>query len=103
MLQITSTNEEKVPVSITPLTAAGNPAAVENVSWVVTEGDATVVVIDSTNVEIVSGSGGLSKISVSADADLGEGVVLISDEIEYFVTAAQASTLGFAAGAPVLK
>lgn len=103
MLQITSTNEEKVPVVISPLTAAGNPAAVENVTFVVTEGDATVVVVDGTNFEVVSGAGGLSKITVTADADLGEGVVEISDEIEYFVTAAQASSFGFAAGAPVLK
>jgi hypothetical protein len=103
MLQITSTNEEKVPVSIAPLTAAGNPAAVENVNWVVTEGDATVVVVDANNVEFVSGTGGLTKVTVTADADLGEGVVTLTDEVEYFVVAAQATTFGFTAGAPVLK
>lgn len=103
MLQITSTNEEKVPVMLDPKTAAGNPAQVQNVTFTVTEGDATVVVVDEMNFEVVSGAGGLSKITVTADADLGEGVVELTDTIEYFVTAAQASSLGFNAGAPVLK
>jgi hypothetical protein len=103
MLQITSTNEEKVPVMLDPKTAAGNPAQVQNVTFVVTEGDATVVAVDDVNFEVVSGTGGLSKITVTADADLGEGVVELTDTIEYFVTAAQASSLGFNAGAPVLK
>lgn len=103
MLQITSTNEQKVPVMLDPKTAAGNPAEVQNVVFEVLEGDATVVVIDDKNVEVVSGTGGLSKIKVTADADLGEGVVELMDEIEYFVTQAQASSLGFAAGDPVLK
>ena len=105
MLQITSTNEEKVLVTIAATTAAGNPAAVDAVTFTVTSGDATVVEVEANvSYYVVSGSaGGLSTIEVTADADLGEGVVTLTDAIEYFVVAAQASSLGFAAGAPELK
>jgi hypothetical protein len=43
MLQITSTNEEKILVTLDTKTAAGNPAAVENTVFTVSSGDATVV------------------------------------------------------------
>ena len=104
MLQITSTNEEKVLVTIAATTAAGNPAAVDAVTFTVTSGDATVVEVEANvSYYVVSGAGGLSTIEVTADADLGEGVVALTDAIEYFVVAAQASSLGFTAGTPELK
>jgi len=104
MLQITSTNEEKILVTIAATTAAGNPAAVQGVAFTVTSGDATVTELEANvSYYVVSGTGGLNTITVTADADLGEGVVELTDGIEYFVIEAQASSLGFAAGAPELK
>lgn len=95
-MQITSTNEEKVLFTIEPKTAAGNPAAVENLTAVVTWGDATVT-LNGLSGEIVSGSPGLNTITFTADADLGEGVTPLTLDVEYFVTAAQANDLGFTA------
>lgn len=104
MLQVTSTNEEKVLITLNPTTAAGNPAAVENLTVTVDAGDATVVEVEANkSFYVVSGAGGLSTITVTADGDLGKGVVTLTDTIEYFVTSAVASSLGFVAGAPELK
>lgn len=104
MIQVTTTNEEKVQISLAPVTAAGNSAAVENVVFTVDSGDATVEEINANkDYYLVSGTGGLNTITVTADADLGEGVVVISDTIEYFVTEAQASNFGFTVGTPELK
>ena len=104
MLQITSTNEEKVLVTLAPVTAAGNPAEVENVTFDISEGDATVEeVVANKSYYFISGGTGLSKFTVKADGDLGEGVTELNDEVEYYVVSAQASSLGFTAGEPELK
>lgn len=104
MLQITSTNEEKIRVTLAPVTAAGNAVMVENVVFIVDSGDATVEEIDpNREYFVISGTGGLSTITVTADADLGEGVTTITDSIEYFVTEAQASSFGFIVGGAELK
>lgn len=103
---ITITNEEKVEVTLAPTTAAGNPASLDGVPvWEVTEGDASVEVApDGLSAFLVSGAADVnSKISVTADADLGEGVVTISDVVDLAVVAASASALGIVVGTPVLK
>jgi hypothetical protein len=103
---ITITNEEKVQVTLAPLTAAGNPATLDGVpTWTVIEGDATVEVAeDGLSAFLVSGAADVtSKIEVTADADLGEGVVNLSDVIDLAVVAASATALGLVAGTPTLK
>lgn len=104
MLQITTTNEEKVRITLNPTTAAGNAVMVENVVFTVDSGDATTEELDpNREYFLISGTGGLNTITVTADADLGEGVVTITDTIEYFVTEAQASNFGFIVGGAELK
>jgi hypothetical protein len=103
---ITITNEQKVQVSLAPVTQAGNPAVLDGVpSWSVTEGDATLEVAeDGLSAFLVSGAASVnSKISVTADADLGEGVISITDVIDLAVVAATASALGIVAGEAILK
>lgn len=103
---ITITNEEKVQVTLAPLTAAKNPASLDGAPvWTVTEGDATLdVATDGLSAFLISGAANTnSKISVSADADLGEGVVTITDVIDLAVVQAMASGLGLSVGTPVLK
>lgn len=105
-MNITSTKEEKIPLSLQPVTAAGNPAAVDGIPvWEITEGDATVEVApDGLSAFIVSGSTiGTAKYRVSADADLGEGVRTIEIVGDYTITDAGAAALGLVAGAAVLK
>lgn len=103
---ITITNEEKVEVVLAPTTAAGNPANLDGTpEWTVTDGDATLeVAADGLSAFLVSGNPNTnSKISVTADADLGEGIVSIEDVVDLAVVAASASALGIVVGTPVLK
>lgn len=103
---ITITNEEKIQVTLAPTTAAGNPASLDGAPiWTVTEGDATLEVAeDGLSAFLVSGAADTnSKITVSADADLGEGVINITDTIDLAVVAAMASGLGLVIGTAVIK
>lgn len=103
---ITITNEEKVQVTLAPTTAAGNPASLDGLpTWKVTSGDATLeVAADGLSAFLVSGAPGVnSQIAVTADADLGAGVVTLSDVIDLAVVLASASALGLVVGTPVLK
>lgn len=103
---ITITNEEKVQVTLAPTTAAGNPATLDGSPvWTVIEGDATLeVAVDGLSAFLVSGAADVnSKIEVSADADLGEGVVTLTDVIDLAVVAAGASALGIVVSTPILK
>lgn len=103
---ITITNEQKVQVTLMPTTEAGNPATLDGVpTWAVTEGDATLEVAeDGLSAHLISGEADVnSVITVTADADLGEGVVEITDTIDLAVVSASASRLGIATDEPVLK
>ena len=103
---ITITNEQKVMVTLAPTTAAGNPATLDGAPvWTVVSGDATLEVSeDGLSAYLVSGAADVtSQIEVSADADLGEGVVSLTDVIDLAVVAAQASALGLAFDTPILK
>lgn len=99
MYSVTSNNEEKVVISLAPVTAAGNPAPLDGMpTWTVTSGDATLEVAeDGMSCTMLSGAANvINEISVSADADLGEGIRSISETIVYTVTPAEAATLGIA-------
>lgn len=102
---ITITNEQKVQVTLAPMTEAGNPATLDGAPvWAVTAGDATLEVAeDGLSAYLISGEPGNSVITVTADADLGEGVVNIVDTIDLAVVPASASQLGLLAGTPELK
>lgn len=97
---VTTTSEEKILVTLNPVTAAGNPAQVDGTpSWVVVSGDATIEPsTDGLSCYLISGTVGNSVITVTADADLGEGVREITDTIDYAVVSAEASSLGLSVG-----
>lgn len=106
MLEITITNEQKVPVTLAPVTATGQPAKLDGKpTWEVVTGDSTVVVADDgLSAELVSSDNpGDTEILVKADADLGAGVEEISDIIKLTVQGARAQSLGLTAGTPVPK
>lgn len=103
---ITITNEEKVQVTLAPTTAAGNPAILDGAPvWTVTEGDATLeVAVDGLSAFLISGTANTnSKITITADADLGEGIVNLNDTIDLAVVPASANALGLLVATPVLK
>ena len=106
MLEIKITNEQKVNVTISPVTATGKPAKLDGVpTWEVTTGASTIVVAeDGLSADLVSSDDpGDTQILVKADANLGEGVEEISDIITLSVSGSNAANLGLKAGEPVAK
>ena len=98
MFPVNSTSEQKVLISLNPVTAAGNPATLDGAPvWTVTEGDCTLeVAADGLSCYLISGAANVvSYITVSADADLdGTEVREISESIVYAVLAPEATALG---------
>lgn len=105
-LNIALTTEEKILVTLNPLTVAGNPATVDGEPvWTVSEGDATLDILPGAlSAYVVSGSAGASLVTVTADADLDAGELReLSDVIAVTVVAAEAASFGFNAGTPEPK
>lgn len=98
--------EEKVLVHVNPKTPGGHPAQLDGLpSFEVTSGDVTVEVQpDGISAFIISGdTASTSTVMVTADADLGEGIQTIAQEVSVVCTLANANDLGFFADTPVLK
>jgi len=106
MLELTITNEQKVQVTLFPVTEGGDPAKLDGApAWSVVSGDSTVEPAeDGMSAFLVSADDpGDTDFMVEADADLGAGVQTISDIVRLHVAGAQAKNLGLSAGTPVLK
>lgn len=105
-MDIVLTNEQQVKVTLAPVTSKGKPAPLDGApTWAVASGTCTLnVAPDGLSAVIVSGdNAGDSEITVSADADLGAGVVTVSDAIRVTVNGAQAQSLGLTAEPPTTK
>lgn len=103
--EITLTNEQKVLVTVNPVTATGQPAQLDGPAiFTVTSGDCTVSAVDERSAFIVSGSSlSDSVVQVDGDADLGGGVETISDTVLVHVQGARATSLGLTVGTPEPK
>src|SRR5262249_8094582 len=103
--EATISTEQKVLVTVQPMTAAGNPAPVDGAAaFSVTSGTCTIQNVDALSAYVVSGSApGDSQVSMSVDADLGAGVVPVTDTLTVHVTSATAESLTVTVGAPILK
>lgn len=105
-VEITITNEQKVPVTLAPVTDTGKPAKLDGApTWEVVSGNSTVVpAADGLSADLISADDpGDTQFLIKADADLGAGVVEISDTIKLTVTGALAKSLGITVGTPVAK
>jgi len=104
-LELTCTNEEKIPITINPVTPSGKPAEIDGEVLVsVISGEGTYEMIDENSFYVISGDfPGATTYLIEADADIGEGVVNISDTITLNVEGALAKNLGLVAGTPELK
>lgn len=103
---VTITNEQKVTATLAPVTATGKPAKLDGIpTWTVQSGDSVVnVAADGLSAEVVSSdTPGDTQILIEADADLGAGVVTVSDILSVTVQGAQAQSLGLTVGEPVAK
>jgi hypothetical protein len=97
------TDSQKVKLSIAPVSAAGNPAQVESVAWAVSDSDILTLEVAEDGLSCVvltTGSIGGAQVSVSADADLGDGVEELVGTLEISVVGGAAVALGITAGQP---
>lgn len=106
-LSIACTNEQKVKVTAQPKTQSGQTASVDGalrVSVLSGDGQFTQDAAEPLSFYAVSGDGpGVTVYRVEADADLGEGEVLIQDTVDLTVTGAMAANFGLVAAAPEPK
>jgi hypothetical protein len=107
-LEFNLTNEEKVTgVAFSPTSSTGRPARIQpgSLAVEVMSGDGSVSGGGSEELpEFLSGDNpGDTVFLVKADADLGDGVVEISDTVTLHVAGALASNLGLGGGSVVPK
>jgi hypothetical protein len=94
---------QKVGVTIQPVDARGNPAPVENVVWATSnEAIAALDVAEGGLSAVVKAVGALGsvQVTVTADAKIGEGEVLVQGVLDIEVIAGQAVTVQIVAGTP---
>lgn len=106
MLDLTITNEQKVKVTVNPVTEAGTPVTLDGpIEVAVSSGDGTFdIQPDGVSVYFISGDlPGDTVFTISGDADLGAGVVNVSDVVNLHVEGAMAAALGLVADVPELK
>ena len=100
------TDEQEVEVSVAPVTAAGNPAAVDGaVIWVTSDAGIATVISTGPTTAVVRSAGALgsAQIVANADADLGAGIRSIMATLDIQVVAAEAMSVNILAGAPRVK
>lgn len=101
------TDVQKVSLSISPVSAAGNPASIDGVpTW--STSDDTVLTLEVAEdglsaVALTTGKLGTAQVSVVADADLGEGVKELTGVLDVEVKASEAVSLELNAGTPENK
>lgn len=98
------TDMQKVDLSISPKSAAGNPALVDGMpTWFVSDEKVLSLTISDDGMSataMATGVLGTSQISVEVDADLGEGVRSIVGVLVIEVKASEAVSLDVNAGTP---
>lgn len=98
------TDKQEVDLSVAFTSKAGNPAKVDGTpAWVSSNEAVVTVVAAADGLSVVAkavGPLGTAQVSVSADADLGEGVRLITGTFDITVEASEAVVAGVAAGTP---
>ena len=104
-MSLIMTDTQKFAASVSFVDAKGNPAQVEGVpAW--NASDPSILTVtpaaDGLSAEVVAvGPLGTSQVSVTADADLGEGVTPIVGVLDVQVVAGQAVAVSISTSAPV--
>ena len=104
-LELNCTNEEKIKVTVNPVTTTGKPASLDGpITIIVQLGEGSVEMVDDKSFFVVSGdNAGDTSYLVEGDADLGAGVVSVQDIILLHAAGALAANLGLVAEPPVPK
>lgn len=99
-------NLQEIDCTLTPEISPGVPAPIDgDIAWEVLSGNSTVTPIGDGKVATLRSEDGIGRTTFKAtgDADMGNGVVPISVEIELDVIGPQAQSLGVSFGEPRLK
>ena len=101
-IMATLTATQQLTASINPKDRKGNAAQVADVTWASSDETVATVVpsADGKSALVVAGAPGSGRITVNADADLGEGVSPLIGELAIDVTAGTATVIDVTAGAP---
>lgn len=103
-MSVTLTDIQKVALSISPVDAKGNPAAVDGIpTWLVSDETLLSLTVspDGMSAELFAlGPLGTGQVTVNADADLGSGVTTITGILDVTVVSSQATSLAITAGTP---
>jgi hypothetical protein len=103
-MALTLTSVQKAGLSVSAVDAKGNPAAVESVVYETSDPAIVTVTADATDQTLATilavGPLGNVQITVTADADIGEGVTALTGLLDVIVVAAEAVALSIAPGVP---
>lgn len=101
------TDVQKVKLSVSPRSAAGNPALIDGApKWSVS--DDTIVALEVAEdgmgvVVVTTGKIGSVRINVDVDADLGDGVRNLTGVLDIEVKASEAVSIDINANTPEVK
>lgn len=101
--EVTLNSEQRVKITVNPVTPKGKPSKIQPGSLLLEPDSSSVTIepIDDNNAWIVgTENDGDTIVTVSGDADLGEGVVTIRDTVLVHVADAPATQLGVSVGTP---
>lgn len=104
MLNLTDT--QQCPISIAPVDKKGNAAPVQTVTFVSSDSAVVVVTPDAVNplaALVIAKAPGVARITVTADADMGDGVTDISGTLDVSVSGGQAVSLAINVGTVVAQ
>lgn len=112
-MQITTTNDQEIEVTLAPQTAGNppRPAPIDGIpEWEILDGNSTITVAPNGLSAVLRSEDNPgappandTNIKVTADADLGSGVVPIELDIRYTVEPAMAAGFGVTLGEPRQK
>ncbi|MFA5766819.1 MAG: hypothetical protein WC919_02770 [Candidatus Paceibacterota bacterium] len=97
-------DNQRVTINVSPVDAKGNPAQVDGAPVWAVVGPGIVTLEPSTDgftcVATTTGELGTTQLTVTADADVGEGIQTISGLLDVEVVGGVAVSLAIAAGVP---
>lgn len=106
-MEVVLTNAQKVRIRVEPADEYGNPAPVDGVPvWSLSDPSLITLELEPDGMSgyaITVGPVGTCTLTVTADADMGPGVVPISGNLDLIVVQSQATFIGFSTDAPEPK
>ena len=104
IMSLILTNSQQVDLAIQPVDKRGKPAQIDGVPVWASSDPAKATIEpseDGLSAVVKAVDNGAAQISVSADADLGEGVRALTGTLDLEIVSGEAASLSIIAGTPV--